>query len=249
MTQARLKSPEPRELPSLSGVVLALFVVVATGALTWGSLELSDPAALPIRKVLVEGEFSHLNPEHVQTAVVAAVDAGFFGLKVGEIRELLLNEPWVRDATIRRVWPDALHVSIVEQKPVARWGNYGLLNAQADLFVPAPEDLPDQLVELDGPLGTEFIVLQRYEYLRAQLGAIGLTPTAVRLSERHAWTVTTTGGREIVFGRRDFDLRLARFIFGYSRALAEAWPQIGRVDLRYTNGFAVGERAADDRSG
>ena len=102
-------------------------------------------------------------------------------------------------------------------------------------------------MQLDGPLGTEAKVLQRYEYLRAQLGAIGLVTTAVQLSERHAWTVTTTGGREIVFGRRDFDLRLARFIFGYSRALAEAWPHIGQC--RYTNGFAVGERAAHDRSG
>lgn len=249
MTQARLKTTETRSKPSFSGALLALLVVVTAAVVTWGSLELSDPAALPIRRVLVEGEFKHLNPQHVKTAVVAAVDAGFFGVNVGEIRELLLNEPWVRDATIRRVWPDALHVNIVEQKAVARWGNYGLLNADADLFVPAPEDLPTDLVELDGPLGSEAKVLQRYEYLRAQLGAIGLKTTAVRLSERHAWTVTTTGGREIVFGRRDFDLRLARFIFGYSRALSEAWPHIGRVDLRYTNGFAVGERAADDRSG
>lgn len=249
MTQARFKTTDPRELPSLSRVLLGMLLIASTAMLSWGALEFSDPTALPIRKVLVEGEFSHLNPEHVQAAVAVAVDAGFFGVNVGEIRELLLNEAWVRDATIRRVWPDTLHVRIIEQNPVARWGSYGLLNEQADLFVPDREDLPADLIQLDGPLGTEAKVLQRYEYLRAQLATVGLKPIALHLSQRHAWTLATTGGREIVFGRKDFELRLARFIFGYSRALAEAWPNIGRVDLRYPNGFAVSERAADDRSG
>ena len=249
MSQARPRMTPPRDLPSPTMVLYALLLALTMGLVSWTALELTDPAALPIRRIMVEGEFLHLDPRHVQSVVGGAVDAGFFGVDVAELRALLQDQPWIRDAAIRRVWPDGLHVSIVEQTPAARWGDYGLLNDAADIFVPDPEDLPEGLVRLSGPLGSEAEVLECYRYVRGQLGRIGLSAMAVELSDRHAWTVTTNGGHEIVFGRKDFENRLARFVFGYSRALEHAWSQIGRVDLRYTNGFAVGARAPAERSG
>ncbi|CAN0506356.1 unnamed protein product, partial [Phaeothamnion confervicola] len=130
--------------------------------MVWLARELSDPAALPIRRVMVEGEFKHLTTEHVQRAVVGAVHAGFFGVDVTDIRRLLQDEAWIRDANVSRMWPDGLHVTIVEQIPVARWGDYGLLNERADIFVPMSEDLPQDLVQLNGLLGSEQEVLERF---------------------------------------------------------------------------------------
>jgi cell division protein FtsQ len=249
MGQARPKNAATQQSLSPTMVVFGLMLTATVAGVIWTAQVLSDPAALPIRRVMVEGEFGHLSPEHVQRAVAAAVDAGFFAVDVAEIRSLLLDEPWIRDANIRRVWPDALHVTIVEQVPVTRWGDYGLLNERADIFVPAPEDLPAGLVRLDGPIGSEAEVLKRYGYIAGQLHAIGLAPSAVTLSDRQAWTVTTTGGHELLLGRRDLEVRLARFIVGYTRGLKVAWERIDHVDLRYTNGFAVGERASVVRNG
>ena len=250
MTQAKPKQtePSPPRLP-LTLILFGLMIAATIAGMAWAVQMLSDPAALPIRRVMVEGEFKRLTPEHVQTAVVGAVHGGFFGVKVNEIRRLLLDDPWIRDANISRVWPDGLHVTIVEQIPIARWGDYGLLNERADIFVPAPEELPHDLVQLSGPLGTEIDVLERYGYIRAQLAEVGLTPVAVALSDRQAWTITTGGRHEILLGRRDLEARLARFKWGYTRGLSAAWERIGHVDMRYTNGFAVGERVAGLRNG
>lgn len=225
-----------------------MLLITITG-IAWLAIALSDPSALPIRKVMVEGEFNHLDPEDLQTVVVEAVDAGFFGVGVSEIQEILLNEPWIRDATIRRVWPDALRVSITEQTPTARWGDHALLNEHADIFAPAPEQIPSDLVHLSGPVGTELEVLERYAYIVEQLRLVGLSPAAVSLSERHAWTISTTAGRTLVLGRKDLEIRLARFVFGYSHGLSAIWNRIGRVDLRYTNGFAVAEVSGNRRNG
>ena len=63
------------------GVVVVMVVATVIG-MVWLARELSDPAALPIRRVMVEGEFKHLTTEHVQRAVVGAVHAGFFGVDV-----------------------------------------------------------------------------------------------------------------------------------------------------------------------
>lgn len=243
MSQARLKVSEPRRLPSPTILAFMIMLACTCGGVAWLVHAMSDPAALPIRKVAVEGEFLHLNPNHLQAVVVGAVNAGFFGVDVAEIRRILLDEPWIRDATIRRVWPDSLRVRIEEQRPAARWGEHALLNEFADIFVPEPGEIPPGLVRLDGPVGTELELLERYRYLARRLAEVGLTPARIDLTERHAWTVTTTEGREIVLGREAFELRLARFLAGYTRGLDALWDRIGRVDLRYTNGFAVAEPA------
>ncbi len=250
MSHALPKTSEP--LPSVMSptMVVFVFMIVATViGIVWIARELSDPTALPIRRVMVEGEFKHLTTEHVQHAVIDAVHAGFFGVDVADIRRLLQDEAWIRDANVSRMWPDGLHVTIVEQIPVARWGDYGLLNERADVFVPIAEDLPRDLVQLNGPLGSEQEILERFVYIRAQLAEVGLKPVGLTLSDRRAWTITTEGGHEILLGRRDLEQRLARFKWGYSKGLNAAWERIGHVDMRYTNGFAVGERGSARRNG
>lgn len=237
----------PSLTPTL--VMFGLMLVLTVVGLVWLTRELSDPTALPIRRVMVEGEFKHLTTERVQRAVVDAVHGGFFGVDVADIRSLLQDQAWIRDANVSRMWPDGLHVTIVEQIPVARWGDYGLLNERADIFVPTNEDLPRDLVQLNGPLGSEQEVLERFAYIRDQLKDIGLKPVALTLSDRRAWTITTDGGHEILLGRRDLEERLARFKWGYTKGLNAAWERIGHVDMRYTNGFAVGERGGTGRNG
>jgi cell division protein FtsQ len=250
MSHAVPKVTEPVPPPVSATTMIFLVMVVATViGMVWLARELSDPAALPIRRVMVEGEFKHLTTEHVQRAVVGAVHAGFFGVDVTDIRRLLQDEAWIRDANVSRMWPDGLHVTIVEQIPVARWGDYGLLNERADIFVPAAEDLPRDLVQLNGPLGSEQEVLERFAYIRDELATIGLKAVALSLSDRRAWTITTEGGREILLGRRSLEERLARFKWGYTKGLNAAWERIGHVDMRYTNGFAVGERGSARRNG
>ena len=116
MSQAVVKTPPvTQSLPSPTVVVFSLILLATIGAIAWAASELSDPTALPIRRVQIEGEFKHLDPEHLQEVVVGVVDAGFFRVDVARVRERLLDEPWIREATIRRVWPESLHVSIVEQ--------------------------------------------------------------------------------------------------------------------------------------
>ena len=245
---AKTSAPMPPTM-SLTMVVFVFMIVATVIGSAWIARELSDPAALPIRRVMVEGEFKHLTIDHVQHAVVDAVHAGFFGVDVADIRRLLQDEAWIRDANVSRMWPDGLHVTIVEQIPVARWGDYGLLNERADVFVPSAEDLPRDLVQLNGPLGSEQEVLERFGYIRAQLADVGLKPVGLTLSDRRAWTITTEGGHEILLGRRDLEERLARFKWGYTKGLNAAWERIGHVDMRYTNGFAVGDRGLVRRNG
>jgi len=210
--------------------------------------QLLDPAAFPVRKIAVEGEFQHLTVEHVERVVSNAVVGGFFGVDVRDVRRRILDEPWIFDASVRREWPDTIRVSITEQQAVARWGEYALLNEHADIFVPETEG-PPALVQLDGPIGTESELLRRHVEISRQLSAIGLRVSGISLSARRAWTITIEDGARIVIGRDALDARLFRFSRAFDQVLKANWEHVALVDLRYTNGFAIKEKSRDENNG
>ena len=76
---------------------------------------------------------------------------GFFNLDVDAVRIALLAEPWVNDVTVKRIWPDSIHVTVIEQLPAARWKEKGLLNTAGQYFEPDAASIPSNLPLLSGP--------------------------------------------------------------------------------------------------
>lgn len=227
------------------GWLFALLAVALVAAALTVIEELRDPMAFPIRRVTVDGDFRYLAPANLRKTVADAVRGGFFHVDVQQVRETILDEPWVREATVQRLWPDTLHVSIVEQRPVAYWGEHALLNDAGDLFVPARASFPPGLMRLDGPVGTELETLDAWHHAAARLRPLGLELAAVSLSERRALTLRLTDGALLVLGRRATHDRLERFVAAYQKMLRDNWMRIAVVDLRYTNGFSIRERVAE----
>jgi cell division protein FtsQ len=70
----------------------------------------------------------------------------------------------------------------------------------------------------------------------------GLRIAAVRLDERGAWELDLDSGVTVRLGRRDVDERIDRFIRTTSQVIAHRMSEISYVDMRYSNGFAIGWR-------
>jgi cell division protein FtsQ len=236
---AEIKLPRHRHPLLIAVGVVAFLMFVCGGYLTQ---KIFDPAAFPIRKIAVEGEFHQITSEHVQALVSNAVHGGFFEVDVADVRNRILDDPWIFDAAVRRIWPDTIRVSIREQDAVARWGKYGLLNRFADIFVPETELIREDLVVLDGPLGSEEELLARYFTVQAGLDEVGLRVARIALSDRRAWVVDIANGATLVIGRHALDKRLNRFNRAFDRVLKANWARVDSVDLRYTNGFAIREK-------
>ena len=227
--------------PLLFTVGVIAFLMFAGGG--YLGQKLFDPSAFPITKIAVEGEFHQITSEHVEALVSNAVHGGFFSVDVANVRNRILDDPWIFDAAVQRVWPDTVRVSIREQSAIARWGEYALLNQFADIFVPDTSELPSNLPTLNGPIGTEAELLSRYETARRRLSNLGLMIARVEMSDRGAWVVELTGGTTLVVGREELDQRLSRFTRAFDHFLKESWEKVDSIDLRYTNGFAVREKA------
>lgn len=203
-----------------------------------GVKHILDPRTLPIRYVTVSGDFHHLSPAGLEERASNAVRGGFFNVNVETIKKVLSEEPWVREVTVKRVWPDSITVFIKEQSAVALWRDNGLLNDDAELFAPAPSTFPANLPRLRGPDGTYSLLLNTYRYMQGIL-PVEMNIKELVLNERRAWEVKFENGISVLLGRSDLEKRIKRFARHIPAELNNYLQDIALIDMRYTNGFSI----------
>ena len=196
----------------------------------------------PITNLVVEGTFQRVTPIQVEAAVADGLQSGFLTVDLGALRERVQALDWVDRANVGRRWPDTLIVRVTEHQAAARWGDSGLLNVRGELFTEHSQHSFPELPSLAGPRGSERDVARRYLAVRGKLVEAELSLDSLSMDERGSWRLVLGGGQEIRLGRRDIDERLYRFFDVVAPALAAELASVEYVDLRYTNGFAVGWR-------
>lgn len=236
--------------PRVSGALLARLGVGALALTALGIAATLSAGALDqhITQVSVTGRFQRVSPVEVEQAVKARVrDVGLVSVDLAAVRRAVEQLPWVDSATVERQWPRALSIRVVEQVAAARWGANGLLNTRGELFISEARHIPPELPRLSGPHGSEAEVARRYLAAQGQLIEAGMRLTAVRLDLRGAWEFDLDNGITVRLGRRQVDERFQRFVTSGVGQIAAHASDINYIDMRYTNGFAIGWRAGGQR--
>lgn len=233
-------------LPSIDwrhvGTTLAFF-----GLATAASYGLIFALDQPIRIISLEGRFQRVSPMQIEQVATNGLDAGFMTVDLASIRTAVESLPWVDQARVKRRWPNGLRIEVTEQVAAARWGEAGLLNTRGELFIRDARHVPSELPRLDGPAGTEWQVAQRYLTAQGRLIEAGMRLTALKLDARGAWELELANGIEVRLGRREVELRLDRFMETALPVMAARAKDISYVDMRYSNGFAIGWRSTTQR--
>ncbi len=238
----RSVSAKPSQFNTAFGIFMLLTLVSLS---VWGVYSLSRPETLPIKQVRIVGEFRHLSPSRLQTLVTEEVRGGFFNVNVTEVRNELLKAPWVEHISVNRIWPDTLRVNVKERVAVVRWGDKALLNSDATYFVPPAATIPRDLPLLNGPQGSYELVLSKFNELNQVLKHTGLKVVELTLNERRAWSFTVQTGFTVVIGRMDYEQRVRRFSEVVVKAMVGQLDKVEKIDMRYTNGFAIEWRKGD----
>ena len=237
----KLARPQWR-LPRLNWrrIVTVLAFFAFAGCVAYGMILALDQ---PIRIVSIEGRFQRVSPVQIEQAVTGGLDQGFMSVDLEAVRRRVEQLPWVDRARVQRRWPHGLRVEVTEQVAAARWGESGLLNTRGELFMKDARHLPPELPRLTGPEGAEWQVAQRYLSAQGRLIEAGMRLTALALDARGAWQLELANGVSVRLGRRQVDERLDRFIQTALPVMSGRADEISYVDMRYSNGFAIGWRS------
>lgn len=232
----------------LNSVANALFtaaLVSLMGASLWW---ISQRPMFTIRNVQVDADpaqpLRYVHEPVLRTVVGDKVGGNFFFIDLHSVREAFEAVPWVRRATVRRVWPDALHVTLEEHRAFAIWNGDGLMNTHGEAFAANLDEAEEEraLPRLSGPAGSERLVLERYLEMIEALKPLKLTPVQLDLSARRAWSAKLSDGSTLLLGRDQgvsIPERLALWVEVYPKVAERIGQRAHTVDLRYPNGFAI----------
>jgi len=168
------------------------------------------------------------------------IDALFNQRQVAVIQQQIERLPWIKQASVRKQWPDELKIHLVEYVPVARWNDLHMVDAEGKAFsVPAERAGKQKLPLLYGPEGSEQDVLEGYRAMSATLAASKYTLKMAAMTARHSWQLALDNDVRLELGRDDRNGRLQRFIELYpvlqQQGQAES-KRVSYVDLRYESG-------------
>jgi cell division protein FtsQ len=241
--------PLPLDVRLMNGVASALFGVVALLLLGAVLTYVQQLPFFAIRGVTVTGDVAHYNAITLRANVIPRLQGTFFTLDVNETRKVFETVPWVRQAIVRRDFPNRLKVQLQEHKAVAYWGVEGdtrLVNSFGEVFeANLGEVEQDNLPRLSGPDSQSAAVLAMYQTLQALFTPKEMALTQLELTPRGGWRVQLDAGTELELGSGSTPELLARtqrFLQTMTQATAaykRGPDQLATVDLRHADGYAI----------
>jgi cell division protein FtsQ len=234
----------------------AIFVGLAVLAL--GAAALSRLAQQPkfqLKRVDIRGDLRHVTASSVRAALAGRLRGNYFTLRLDDTRRLFETVPWVAEASVRRVWPDRLMVTLTEHRALGVWEDGRLLSDRGELFVANPDEaeIYGQLPEFSGPFSAAKEAARRYYELSAQFAPLSLQIAAIDISDRKAWSLRLSpdlrgdskhpNDLHVELGRDRAALplaeRVAQLVAAYPLVVAQLGNAPVRIDARYANGLAA----------
>lgn len=225
-------------ITGLRDLLFGLLLLLAVAAGTWSVIH-SDSAVAS--RVYIAGALDQASANRIATTIAPYLGVPFFDVDIEAVAARLDTLPWLAGVSVDRRWPDGVVIHVTDRQPLALWGADQVLTADFAVVAPRPGVALPRLPQLVGPDGTGERVYARFVHMNQQLAAGGNRHiVALELNARGAWIATLADGLELRFGRDHLALRLQRFINYALTRLPRALASAGYVDLRYSDGFAVG---------
>ncbi|MFT3859431.1 MAG: cell division protein FtsQ/DivIB [Aquabacterium sp.] len=240
----------PQDVVWMNAAATALFVVAVALLLAAGLTKLSRLPYFNLQRVQIEGDLVRNNLATVRANIVPRMRGGFFNVDLGHSVDVFEDVPWVRKATVRRVWPNEIRVVLEEHKPVAYWRRQHaedqLVNTYGEVFDANLGDVEDEdLPIFEAPATpTEddaramLAMMQRLKPVLEPLGEI----ETLKLTDRGSWSVELDNDATIQLGRGSIEEVLARadrFVRTFPEVRRQYPAPLAYADLRYPEAYAV----------
>lgn len=214
--------------------ILGIAVILGSCAafIAW----LSHPHTLPILKLQVVGQQrTHLT--QLQQRIAPVATGSFFQVETAKVQQQIVTLPWIKTATVQKIWSDTLLITLSEYQAVARWDAQTLVDTEGKLFIlPQDEPQPPDLPVFTGQPEDVGEILANYQRWQPLLQTAAMGIREIGCNARRAWYIILNNKIKLLLGRDEGDRRIQRFIQFHPRMKLDP-PLL--VDLRYRSGIAV----------
>lgn len=208
----------------------------------WGLVQqyLNQVGFIPIEVIAFSDQIHYEDPNLIRDAVSPWVAEGFLGCDVKKIKQQLELLPWIAKASVQRKWPNRLQIKLSERQPIAIWEDSGVIDEHGKIFFPEKVQGIDDLPRFTGNQVYVDDMVEIYKMVRNSLRPLHLSVQQLSIMPDQGWEVFLDDGLRIILGKTELSERLHRFVLAYTDKLRTERKHIRVVDLRYTNGLAVG---------
>lgn len=217
-------------------ILPAAAAVVVIGALAAGGwYGYRALAARPIAHVELAGDVARIPARELDAFTRSLQGMAVGSVSLAAVREAARRMPWVRDASVRRRFPDGIEVTLESHQALARWNADALVSTRGEVFAAS---FSGKLPRFRGPEGSAPVMAQEYSTIAPMLAPLASPIAELHLSARGAWQVLLESGLTLDLGRGDVGPRIERFVTAWP-GLAARGVETKHADLRYANGFAL----------
>lgn len=193
---------------------------------------------------------AHASRPAIQKIFADDEGASVYLIPLTERRDAVRDIPWVREASVARVWPNRVIVRVQERTPVAfvrlNSSRFGLIDAEGVILPPATDRF--KLPVLAGVRASDSVVarrqgVQRMLRLTADLGDATANISEIDVSDGDNLKVSQPyDGRflTLLLGDRNFKARYGNFLSHYSQ-IQQRLPGAAVLDLRLEDRITVVE--------
>lgn len=249
--QALWRSPLAINRIAAGLVWLTLFTGLAAVAL-WVARQPAF-ALKSVQVVSLGPPIANLTKSDIRQAIEQAGQGTALTTPLHDLRDVLEDHAWVRQVSMRRVWPNRLLVWVEEHEPIAIWADGQLINSYGELFSAeadlgqVQERLGCQMPRLRGPVGSHLRVMERAMALQDELESHKRVLTRLELTEQLSWKAVLDGALVVELGRDQLPSSPIERLQGLLMRLESleasletksGMQRLALADLRYANGFA-----------
>ena len=248
-----------RNAEQMLGFLFLVVIVVICGWVVNSIRDwMEDPDQMVLSQLTLIGDYTYTTEDDLRQAILGlGLPNTYIGQDVDDIQQEIMRYPWVKQASVRKQWPDRLIVNIEEYKPAFYWNDLYLLDKNGNTFSVPLDRLNDlSLPRLYSPEGKAKSMLETYFRLEelSKKWANNKSTLIIQAAisdERNAWQLMVKQCKvdlcseneeiKLILGSEKIEQRYQQFIklFPEIQSRIPDGEKITAADLRYENGISV----------
>lgn len=230
---------------ALAAAWLALAGLVMFGCAAYAvqGTRLFEITAIEVTGLRGDRDLAHQNLAFLKQTVVPQLAGSYFSVRLSDVQKAFAQSPWVRHVDVRRVWPNRIWVVVEEHQASALLNNNLLINEQGEPFAVMLDERDLALPSFLGDPRESAVMLARQRELDGWIAGLQLRTVGIIYSDRKAWIARLSNGMLLDLGRDELatpvEQRVAKWVAYWPALVQNGGAPPRRIDLRYSNGFAV----------